>query len=255
MRIRVLGCSGGIGLGLRTTSILLDHDTLIDCGTGVGDLALAELRGIKRVFLTHSHLDHTVSLPLLLDTTFDQRVGNPLDVYALPETIQALRDHLFNEIMWPDFELLPTADNPVFRFIPIRAGDVVTFGERRIRAVKVFHTVPSVGYCFEHDDEVFAFSSDTMTNQDLWPVLNSYPKLGALVVEVSFPNSQRELAKTAGHYCPETLALDLAKLHHRPQIWVTAMKPGMQEQIFDEVIKAIPDRAIKRLKRGDVFEI
>ena len=34
MKLRVLGCSGGIGGDLRTTSLLLDHDTLIDAGTG-----------------------------------------------------------------------------------------------------------------------------------------------------------------------------------------------------------------------------
>ena len=34
MRIKVLGCSGGIGgRHLRTTSFLLDHDILIDAGT------------------------------------------------------------------------------------------------------------------------------------------------------------------------------------------------------------------------------
>ncbi|NNF18009.1 MAG: 3',5'-cyclic-nucleotide phosphodiesterase, partial [Gammaproteobacteria bacterium] len=82
-----------------------------------------------------------------------------------------------------------------------------------------------------------------------------YEELGALVVEVSFPNSQSELAQTAGHYCPQTLAKDLEKLRHEPQIWVTAMKPGMQEQIFEEVLQAIPGRKINRLKRGDVFEI
>ena len=34
MKLRVLGCSGGIG-GNRTTSFLLDHDVLIDAGTGL----------------------------------------------------------------------------------------------------------------------------------------------------------------------------------------------------------------------------
>ena len=44
MRLRVLGCSGGIGgRHLRTTSFLVDSDVLLDAGTGVGDLSLAEL--------------------------------------------------------------------------------------------------------------------------------------------------------------------------------------------------------------------
>ncbi len=43
MRIRMLGCSGGIGLGSRTTAMLVDNDVLIDAGTGIGDLALSDL--------------------------------------------------------------------------------------------------------------------------------------------------------------------------------------------------------------------
>ena len=46
MQLKVLGCSGGIGGSLRTTSCLLDHDILIDAGTGVGDLTLAELKDL-----------------------------------------------------------------------------------------------------------------------------------------------------------------------------------------------------------------
>ena len=41
MKLRILGCSGGISGDLRTTSMLLDHDVLIDAGTGVGDLSIA----------------------------------------------------------------------------------------------------------------------------------------------------------------------------------------------------------------------
>lgn len=50
MKINVLGCSGGIGSGLRTTALRVDASTLLDCGTGVGDLPLEELFQIKHVF-------------------------------------------------------------------------------------------------------------------------------------------------------------------------------------------------------------
>jgi hypothetical protein len=39
MQIRVLGCSGSIAAGSRTTSFLVGEDLLIDAGTGVGDLS------------------------------------------------------------------------------------------------------------------------------------------------------------------------------------------------------------------------
>src|SRR5207253_10381224 len=54
MRLRIPGCSGGIGgRHLRTTSMLLDYDVLIDAGTGVGDLSLTELSLADHIFVTH----------------------------------------------------------------------------------------------------------------------------------------------------------------------------------------------------------
>ena len=88
MRIRILGCSGGIGAGARTSAMLVDDDVLIDAGTGIGDLALAELQPIRHVFLTHAHLDHIAGLPLLVDTVFDEGFETPVTVYARAETLR-----------------------------------------------------------------------------------------------------------------------------------------------------------------------
>ncbi len=53
MQIKILGWSGGIGAGLRTTSFMLDDDILIDAGTGLGDLPLNQMTGIRHIFLSH----------------------------------------------------------------------------------------------------------------------------------------------------------------------------------------------------------
>src|SRR5204862_6531340 len=96
MRLRVLGCSGGIGgRHLRTTSFLVDSDILIDAGTGVGDLTLAELSQIDSIFITHSHNDHVTSIPFLLDTVGGMR-SKPQVVYATPATLEIVRNPLFN---------------------------------------------------------------------------------------------------------------------------------------------------------------
>ena len=68
MQVQVLGCSGGIGDGRHTTSFLIDDDILLDAGSGVSRLSRAALARIDHVFITHSHLDHILSLPLLLDS-------------------------------------------------------------------------------------------------------------------------------------------------------------------------------------------
>ncbi len=255
MRVKVLGCSGGIGAGLRTTAILIDDDILIDAGTGIGDLSLPELRRIRHVFLTHSHLDHTAGLPLFTDSIFDTLMMRELQVYGRVETLRAIQDHIFNDVMWPDFSMIPSKENPALRYNEIAPGDVIEFDNVALRAVNVHHSVPAVGYLIEANNKVIAFSGDTMTNQTLWPVLNDCDRLEALVIEVSFPDSQEELATMSGHYCPRTLAEDLGKLSHDPEIWVTAMKPGGEDIIFAEVLQALRGRKVQRLRRGDCFEL
>ncbi|MGB8241848.1 MAG: MBL fold metallo-hydrolase, partial [Azonexus sp.] len=87
MKLRILGCSGGIGgEHLRTTSLLADDDILIDAGTGVGDLPIDELARIDHLFLTHTHLDHIACLPLMIDSVADRR-GKPLTVYGIPPVL------------------------------------------------------------------------------------------------------------------------------------------------------------------------
>ncbi|NND59122.1 MAG: 3',5'-cyclic-nucleotide phosphodiesterase [Gammaproteobacteria bacterium] len=255
MRVKILGCSGGIGKGLRTSALLVDSDVLIDAGTGVGDLQLDELRQIRHVFITHSHLDHIVSLPMLIDNIFDQLLREQLTIYGNAETLAALREHIFNDVIWPDFATLPTADAPVLRFVEISPGDEIAIGNRSIRAVDVSHAVPTLGFCVANGEKVFAFSGDTATNRTLWPVLNSYQRLDALIIEVSFPDRLAELAEKAGHYTPSTVAADLEKLDHEPEIWVTAMKPGEEDSIFAELQQVLPNRAFNILQSGTVLEL
>ena len=122
MRLRVLGCSGGIGgRHLRTTSFLVDSDILIDAGTGVGDLTLAELSQIDHIFVTHSHLDHVASIPFLVDTIGGMRT-KPIEVYTQRATIEILRNHLFNWAIWPDFTEIPTPEAPFLRYQEIVVG-------------------------------------------------------------------------------------------------------------------------------------
>lgn len=146
MDLKVLGCSGGIGgAGARTTSFLLDGHTLLDAGTGVGDLDLDEMARIDRVFLTHAHLDHIACLPLMLDSTIGMR-EKPVEVYALPAVISALKTHLFNWLIWPDFSVIPSVENPCFRFIPVELGQCISLDGVDIQVLPVNHHVPSVAY-------------------------------------------------------------------------------------------------------------
>ena len=144
MKIRILGCSGGVGQGLRTTALLVDEDILIDAGSGVGDLTLDEMAAVRHIFLTHSHLDHISFIPLMLDSIFEQR-GEPLVVHGQQATIEALQRHIFNWVIWPDFARLPTAEHPVLRYEVMTPGQVLNIGQRSFEMIPVEHAVPGVG--------------------------------------------------------------------------------------------------------------
>ena len=254
MKIRILGCSGGVGIGLRTTSLLVDGDILIDAGSGVGDLSLDEMAAIRHIFLTHSHLDHVAFIPLMLDSIFELR-AEPLVVHGQPATLEALQRHIFNWVIWPDFAKLPSADRPVLRYETMMPGQTISMGARTFEMIPVDHAVPAVGYRVTCPSGVFAFSGDTSTNDSFWAGLNAHERLDALIVETAFCNADLAISRLAKHYCPSLLAEDLKKLKHRPEIYITHNKPGEEEIIFAECLKALGDRKPHRLKSGEVLTL
>jgi len=235
--------------------MLIDDDVLIDAGTGIGDLPLDELASIRHVFLTHAHLDHIAGLPMLVDCVFHEDFDIPLTVYAREETLRAVREHLFNDVIWPDFGRLPSAQNPILRYHVCSPGDTVSIGHRDFYAVDVMHSVPSLGFTVQNSCGAFAVSGDTKTNETLWPVLNACEDLRVLVIEVSFPDEMERLANDAGHYCPRTLSRDLERLEQSPDIWLTGMKPGEEQRILEQVTKSVPHRNIRMLERGTILEL
>ncbi len=254
MKIRILGASGGIGAQARTTSILVDHDILIDAGTGVGDLDLSELRAIDHVFFTHSHLDHVAMLPFLLDSVGASR-RQPLRVYAQEATLAALKQHLFNNTLWPDFSRLPTVDAPFMTYHVLSPGSEVSLNRRRLRSISVNHVVPAVGYLLRGDQGSLAFSGDTTATDEFWRVLNATADLRHLIVETSFVEADKELSRISKHLCPSMLATELKKLKSSAEVHITHLMPGREDEIMREIAQHIPQRTPQRLMRGRVFEI
>ncbi len=252
MKIKVLGCSGGVGAGLRTTSFLIDDRILIDAGSGVGELALEDMRNIQYIFLTHSHLDHICNIPFLVDSIFDY-IQKPIIIYALNETLEALKKHIFNNIIWPDFTKIHNSNGCVMAYQSIQAGKKVVIENNKIEMIAVQHTVPGVGYCIEGEQGTFAFSGDTSTNDSLWNALNQYADLDMLFVEAAFPDEELALSKIAQHYCPALLAEDLKKLQHNPVVYISHNKPGVELVIYEQCCRAIEGREVRRLFGGECF--
>ncbi|MDP2758893.1 MAG: 3',5'-cyclic-nucleotide phosphodiesterase [Sideroxyarcus sp.] len=253
MRLKVLGCSGGIGGNFRTTSFLLDHDVLIDAGTGVGELSLAEMSMIDHVFITHSHLDHIACLPLLVDGVGFMR-DRPVVIHATAETLQILQQHIFNWAIWPDFAEIPNLRQPVMRYEEIRLGESVEVGGRRLTPLPANHVVPAIGFHIDSGAASLVFSGDTTTCDALWEAVNRIDNLRYLIVEAAFCDAEKELAILSKHLCPSLLAEELAKLKLQPEIFITHLKPGEVEMTMREIGELVQRFNPQILQNGREFD-
>jgi ribonuclease BN (tRNA processing enzyme) len=253
MQIRTLGCSGSIAAGNRTTSFLLDDDVLIDAGTGVGDLSIDELARIDHVFVTHSHLDHVGSIPLLVDTVGWMR-DRPITVHAIDPTLEILRQHLFNWKLWPDFTQIPDAQNPFLRYSPLAPGRTEELAGRRITPLPANHVVPAVGFRLDSGRGSLVFTGDTTTCDALWAEVNRIDNLRYLIIETAFCNREKDLAIAAKHLVPSMLAEELAKLKRPAEVYITHLKPGEIELTMQEILESAGAYRPRMLENGQVFD-
>jgi ribonuclease BN (tRNA processing enzyme) len=263
MKVRVLGCSGAIAKDCRTTSFLIDGDVLVDAGTGVGDLTLAEMKGIRHVLLTHSHLDHVAALPLMIDAIASQ-LAEPVQVHALAGTIAALKTHVFNNVIWPDFSRIPTVDAPFIQFNEIRVGQTLTIGGKLVEVLPAVHTVPAAGYAVTAGKGCWVFTGDTERNPAFWRRINQM-NVAALVIETAFSNREKDLARRSLHLSPNALAQELDCIDKGKSfpIYITHTKPAETELImteiqkFDQTQPSGPNVAhdIRWLRAGQEFDL
>ena len=261
MLIRVLGCSGAIAAGCRTTAFLLGDDVLVDAGTGVGDLTLAELARIDHILISHSHLDHVLAIGLLADSVIRPReVAHrpPVQVHALRPTIAALREHIFNGIIWPDFTRLPSVEHPVLELVPIEHGQRLVLGGKTIEVLSACHTVPACGFAVEGSDGWWVYTGDTGPNPALWDRLQTMP-VAHLVIETAFSDDERALAGISRHLCPSSLADELARLggplNASVNVHITHIKPGEMQAVMAEIALQGTPHKVQALAAGQTLRI
>lgn len=213
MQVRVLGCSGAIAKDCRTTSFLVDGELLVDAGTGVGDLRLDEMAAINDVVLTHSPPRPCCRPALMIDAVASRRGGQPLRVHALRATIEALRAHIFNNIIWPDFANIPSTDSPFVTFHDIAIGQSLRLGDRLAKHIEVLpavHTVPACGYAIRaaSGEAALGFQRRHRAQHALLGP-HQCAQIGILIIETAFSNREQALARRSRCTC-------------RPRRWPTS---------------------------------
>ena len=252
MKLEILGCSGGIGQGLKTTTFLIEHSLLLDAGTGIELLTRDRMLQIRNVVITHSHMDHIVGLPLMLATIYDQH-KEPINLYALPEVIEALEQHIFNWSIWPDYTTLPE-QKPILNLHKGAVGDQIKLDDKVVEVLPAEHPTPTAGYLISNGEKSFAFTGDSGVNDRLWPILNQrQPDL--LIIDVSFTDEADEMARLSGHLTPTLLAGQPAQFNANPRITITHLKPGFEDTIMQQCRRLLPQRQIDRLHQGEEINL
>lgn len=251
MRVRVLGCAGAEFPGHRSSSFLIGSSILLDAGTVGSVLTEEEQWQVRHIFLTHAHLDHIKGIPLLADNIIIRNLSHQIVVYGIKPVLDALREHLMNNVIWPDFSVIPSPDSPIVVYREIEPGEEVEVEGYRVRATAVRHSVPAVAYTVRDGKSSLCYTGDTGPTEKLW---NSLGKLDALIVEVSFPDAMEDLAILTGHLTPGLLLRELRQLPALPgRILITHLKP----QHFDAIRSQLQELpiALEILKDDAVFTL
>ncbi|MBW2402726.1 MAG: 3',5'-cyclic-nucleotide phosphodiesterase [Deltaproteobacteria bacterium] len=208
MQLRVLGCHGGETPKHRTSSFLVGDGLAIDAGAITSMLSLDEQERIRSVLVSHPHMDHVRDLATLADNRCQQG-GSTLDIVGVPATIDALRKHFFNDIIWPDFTRIDAKDGPTVRFIEVQPNEVTDVDGYEVTPIMVNHTVDTSAFIIRQNATSIVYGGDTGPTDELWTRINALDDLQALMIEVSFPNDEADLAHSSRHLTPETLASEL----------------------------------------------
>jgi cAMP phosphodiesterase len=249
MKIEILGCSGSVMQGYNTTSILVNKSLLIDAGSASSVLSEDSITDIRNIFITHSHIDHIKELPFIVDTLFVRRAKG-ITIWGSVPTIDALKHHVFNGLIWPDINELEIEDD-FLKLQPIpqkglEAGSVL------IRAYPVDHIEGSVCYVLSENNKHVLFSGDCGYDQGLFDLVQSLgDDLLMFFVEVSFPNHMAEIARLSRHLTPELVAKGLdGVVSSSTKVIAYHIKP----KHLDEVVAQLPP-GVDYIKGGEVFEL
>jgi cAMP phosphodiesterase len=235
VRLKVLGPHGGELPGCKSTCFLVDERLALDAGSLTSTLELDELARVDDILLTHSHFDHVKDLPMLSDVLVGRR-DKPVTIHSNTECITTLKKNLFNNVLWPDFTVIPTKKDPVFKLRSFKAGSKVKVGKYAVKSVLVSHPVESCGYVVDDGRVSLAISGDTGPTDKFWKVLNGTKNLKAVLVECSFPNALQALADISGHFTPRTLEAELEKFDRRgAEVFLYHLKPAFVDQLKKEV--------------------
>lgn len=244
MKLRVLGAFGSAGIGQRPSAFLVNDRVLVDAGTVAGALTVPEQLAVEHAVISHVHLDHIVGLTFLTDTLSSCGEERSVTVTGIAPVVDALRDNVFNNLVWPNFAAIPSREAPVVRYRTLAEDTAQRVADLWVTPVAVSHSVPAAGFIVHDGARGFVYSGDTGPTDALWKATREHPGLGAVVLECAFPNRLGLLAERSKHMTPALIQREMDKLPPDVPIWIFHIKPPFYEETAEELSRLGSDRIV-----------
>ena len=209
MEIRLLGAHNLESRDTRHTCFLVDGILGLDAGSLVSALSSSEQAKVRALLLTHRHFDHTRDIPTLGLATLDD--PQPIDVYALSETLEGVHTHLLDGDIYPDLTQGLNGAPPKYRFHPVKPWVPLRVLTYDVKPISVAHTVPGVGFIVKSDSGgCIAYTGDT--GGDLRPFFQDELAPQVVFADVTFPDRLEQRAKVTGQLTPALLRHQLLEV-------------------------------------------
>lgn len=253
MKVKVLGCSGSEAIGHMPPGFLVNDVLMLDAGTITTALSIQAQSRITDICISHTHLDHIKSMLFLADNVIG-RTRKPIKIRAIPAVLDAIKKHVMNGVIWPDFTQIPTPKNPVLAYAPMQLGKPETIAGLRIKAIPMNHPVPSAGFLISDGKSSLIYSGDTGPNEMLWKEAGKTKNLKGIIVDTSFPDSLEMIAGMSGHFTPGQLRADLEKANVDPgvPVYIYHIKPVHHKKVLAE-LRGLGRKNVKILQEGKTY--
>ncbi len=235
MRIRILGAHSTEAKGQMMVSLLIDGTLALDAGGLTSSLSLPEQQKVRAILLTHHHFDHTRDLVTL--GANGAAFPNPVDVYALSQTLDIVNSCLLDGKMYADFSKWPSKDKPFLRLNVIEPFQRQNIQGYDVLPVAVQHSVPCLGFLVtSRDGKSLFYTGDTGPGlAECWQKIS--PQL--LIIEVSGINRSQEFLKSVGHLSAGLLKEELVQFKqmkgYLPRVVVIHIPLQFQREVEREV--------------------
>jgi ribonuclease BN (tRNA processing enzyme) len=215
-------------------SYLINDTVAIDAGSLGLYGSPRRQAAIKHVLISHTHIDHTATLPIFIENAYEGR-SDCVTIHGSDEVLACLRRDIFNDRTWPDFVALSEGGLQLLRLERLEPGRPLEVDGLKITPIPVNHVVPTLGFVVEDDHSAVVIASDTAPTELLWQRANEALHLDAVFLEAAFPNDMTPLATLSKHLTPELFGREIGKLGRSVDVVAVHIKARFRDRIVGEL--------------------